>query len=104
MSSETAHALERAIAEVVKRANADPSFCRLALRDGRSALTQVSNQAVPGNIEVRFIKDKSGTIRGVVLPISSTVPDELTEDDLGQAAGGCTNSCGLTCSNTSILV
>ena len=92
--------LGQIIAAILERARTDQNFRRLALQDSKAAVEKIGKTS-PAGLELRFVENKPGQL-SVVLPATQSSPDELTEEELGHVAGGCSVSCGLSCSDVTI--
>jgi len=99
--SESDAEVERALLEVLKRSAVDPQFRQLALRDGRTALTQINSKLTLESLEVRFVEGATAVKKTVRLDIGLPEPvvgtRELTDAQLEQVTGGmwcvCTGCC-----------
>jgi hypothetical protein len=88
--------LNRTIDEVKRRSLTDPQFRALALSQPRNALARINPKPLPPRLSLSFIDeaaplnpsvDSSGDIV-VALPLPIAKADELSDDELEQAAGG----------------
>ena len=80
--------IQSAIREVLKRSIVDPEFRKLAIQDGRGAISKVSTKTLPPDLDFRFM-DNSGKVKTVTLPDPVTGAAELSDAELEQVAGGC---------------
>ncbi len=84
--------IERALLEVLKRSAVDPEFRRLALRDSRTAISEINSKLSLEGLEVRFVEGAKAVTRTVVLNVALPEPvagtRELTDAQLEQVAGG----------------
>jgi len=80
--------IQSAIREVLKRSIVDPEFRKLAIQDGRGAISKVSTKTLPPDLDFRFM-DNSGKVKTVTLPDPATGAAELSDAELEQVAGGC---------------
>lgn len=96
MPTMTEPQIESALREVAKKSISDPEFRKLALRDGRAAISKVSNGTLPDFLSFHFVDNSSGN-KTVPLPDPVQASGELSDSDLEQVAGGCLL---LSCLNT----
>jgi hypothetical protein len=88
MNNWTNEELQEALAAVARRTAIDPAFRALALQDGATAISRVTQKPLPNNITFRFV-DNSGTLKTIPLPDPIPQPtDELEEDALEKVSGG----------------
>ena len=100
MSQINEQELSAAIREVLKRAVADPSFRQLAVRDGKAAIAKATNKSLPEGLGIQFVDNHGKSTKTIVMPDPIANPEQLTEEELEVAAGGCTvSSCGVSGTN-----
>lgn len=99
-STMTEQELQTAVREVIKRSLLDSAFRTKALADGGAAIAAVSSKALPAGISLTFIENRGKQKKTVVLPDPVAEPDQLSEADLEQVAGGC----GVTCGSSSCVI
>jgi hypothetical protein len=88
MKNWTNEELQEALAAVARRTAIDPAFRALALQDGATAISRVTQRPLPNNITFRFV-DNSGTLKTIPLPDPIPQPtDELEEEALEKVSGG----------------
>jgi hypothetical protein len=95
---------QKTLNEIAKRAQTDPQFRQLALRDSKAAIAKVNSTPLPPGFRVRFV-DNAGANVTVVLPDPVGKEGELSDAELEQVAGGgrCGASCAASCIISSIL-
>lgn len=80
--------IQSAVREVLKQSIVDPEFRKLAIQDGRGAISKVSTKTLPPDLDFRFM-DNSGKVKTVILPDPVTGATDLSDAELEQVAGGC---------------
>jgi|ERR1700739_3724781 hypothetical protein len=88
MKNWTYEELQRAVAEVLRRAAVDPQFRAVALENGAAAIAIVAQKPLPDNLSFNFV-DNSGPTKTIPLP--DLIPDlekELDEEALEKVSGG----------------
>lgn len=88
MKNWTNEELKETLSAVVARATIDPAFRALALKDGATAISRVTQRPLPDDVTFRFV-DNSGTVKTIPLP--DPIPEatgELNENALEQISGG----------------
>lgn len=95
----------KALEQVIKRAEQEPAFRELCLKEPRKALQEYVPTELPENFKVDFI-DGRGSDMTVVLPPLAQNADELSSEELEQVAGGvaCLLSCGTSCIATCLCI
>jgi hypothetical protein len=95
---------QKTLQEVMKRAQTDPEFRALALRDPNAAIAKVNPTPVPPGFKIRFV-DNAGANMTIVLPDPVSKEGELSDAELEQVAGGgrCGASCAASCVFSSVL-
>ena len=91
--------LNRTMDEVRRRSLVDPGFRSLAVSQPDTAIAKINPKPLPSGISIRFIADAheapfpSGANPQVtiILPPLIEKPDELSDAELEQAAGGMTD-------------
>ena len=97
MSQMSEQELNTATREVLKRAVSDPEFRKLALRDSKAAYAKITDKQLPVGFHIQFIENYGKSTKTVVMPDPVAHPEQLTEEELEQVAGGCgASSCGTT--------
>jgi hypothetical protein len=84
------------VREVIKRAVVDHDFRQLAVRDSEAAIAEVSGKKLPQGISIQFVDNYKKRIKTIALPDPVENPQELTDEELEQVAGGGGCSCGDT--------
>ena len=82
--------VDRALAEIVRRAQHDPAFRQLCLQDPAAAVKEVTDEALPPGFTLRFIDNDHADLV-VVLPdpiVGATTGDELSDEQLSAVSGG----------------
>lgn len=96
--------LSTATREVLKRAVIDPNFRQLALRDNKAAFAKVSDKSVPSGFSIQFIDNYGKSTKTIVIPDPVSHPEQLTEEELEQVAGGVISDCSASnCGTTGAL-
>jgi|SRR5438270_3359805 len=97
MSNMNEQELNAATREVLKRAVSDSEFRKLALRDSKAAFAKITNKELPIGFHIQFIENYGKSTKTIVMPDPVAHPEQLTEEELEQVAGGCgASSCGTT--------
>jgi hypothetical protein len=95
---------QKTLAEIAKRAQTDPEYRKLALKDPNTAIGKVNSTPMPAGFKVQFI-DNEGANLTIVLPDPISKQGELSDAELEQVAGGgrCGASCAASCVFSSVL-
>jgi len=88
----TEEEVQKVVAEIGKKAAADPAFRKLCLENPAEAVKKVSGKDLPQGLRVRFVEN-AGAHMTFVLP-DPAGPGELGEADLDRVAGGAGESTG----------
>ena len=97
----TSQEAERAIEQIVKRAQIDPEFRQLCIDKPNAAATEATGKELPDGFTLRFVDNHNADLT-VVLPDLSDAGAELSDAELEQVAGGgskegrCGGSCGVS--------
>ena len=81
--------VDRALAEIVRRAQHDPAFRQLCLQNPATAVKEVTDEALPPGFTLRFIDNDHADLV-VVLPdpiVGATTGDELSDEQLSAVSG-----------------
>lgn len=96
MAGWTQEEASRTIDEVKARCLVDPGFRALALSNPVAAIAKINPKPLPAGLSIRFVEGTGATdsFAGtgpdltIVLPALVDKADELSDDELEQAAGG----------------
>ena len=77
---------EQTLRALYQRAATDAEFRQLCLADASAAIAQISGVALPAESRVRFVERLEEQV--LVLPKPLGEDEELSDEDLEQAAGG----------------
>jgi len=90
--------VNRTIAEVKRRSLVDPAFRTLALQNPAAAIARVNPKPLPATVRLKFTTEPTetgssatGADISIQLPPIVENADELSDDELDQAAGGSTD-------------
>ena len=92
---------------LAKRAQTDPEFRKLALKDPVAAVAKIDPTPLPSWFKLRFV-DNAGATLTMVLPDPVSASSELSDSELEQVAGGgdgnrCGGSCVASCGISAIV-
>ena len=74
-------------AEIIAKALKDAAFKQELLSNPKAAIEREVGQTLPPNIEIQVVEETPTTLY-LVLPSTSTVPRELSDQQLESVAGG----------------
>ena len=77
---------QEAIRDILRRSSTDRAFRQRLLDDPSAAVAEVTGQAVPEGLSIRFVENTADAT--LVLPDFVDPDAELSEDDLEAVAGG----------------
>ena len=83
----TTQEAERAIQEIIKRAQTDSEFRTLCLENPVAAAKEVTGKDIPQGFTLKFVDNRSADMT-VVLPDIVDANAELSDTELEQVAGG----------------
>ena len=94
---------QEAIRDILRRSSTDRAFRQRLLDDPSAAVAEVTGQAVPEGLSIRFVENTADAT--LVLPDFVDPDAELSEDDLEAVAGGIEPlTVALICGGIGILV
>ncbi|HBV95597.1 MAG: hypothetical protein JL50_09915 [Peptococcaceae bacterium BICA1-7] len=86
MNNWTEEEVQKVVAEIGKKATADPAFRKLCLENAAEAVKKVSGKELPKGMKLKFVENE-GAHMTFVLP-DPAVSGELGLEDLDRVAGG----------------
>ena len=96
----TSQEAERAIEQIVKRAQTDPEFRQLCIDNPNAAATEATGKELPDGFTLRFVDNHNADLT-VVLPDTVDPEAELSDAQLEQVAGG--GKCPVSCGGSTII-
>jgi hypothetical protein len=90
---------DRALADIIQRAQRDPAFRKRCLDNPAAAVKEIVGQELPPGFKLRFVDNAHADLL-VVLPDPITKREELSDDDLSAVSGGVLYSDGLAIGGT----